>query len=147
MGFGYYNQNDVRKNTPLHKAAEHGLEEIVEIMLNEYSYLIDKNPKDSYGRTPLHLAAAAGHAKVCKMILAATGDKNPKNRIGHTPLHLAAENDHEEIMRMIGIEIENRNPENNRGVTPFSLARKHCFNKKGETDYAKLKELESLFQK
>ena len=60
---GNHNQGDIRKITPLHKAAEHGLEEIVQIILDG---VLDKNPKDSYGRTPLHYAAANGRKKICE---------------------------------------------------------------------------------
>ena len=71
----------------------------------------DKNPKDSYGRTPLHFAAANGHTYIWEMILAVAEDKNPKNRYGFTPLHLAAKGDHKDIVEILASKIKNKNSE------------------------------------
>ena len=42
----------------------------------------DKNPKDPFGKTPLHWAAGNGHKIICKMIMDEVEDKNPKDLFG-----------------------------------------------------------------
>ena len=38
--------------------------------------LIDKNPSNYYGATPLHYAAKEGHFQICKLILEKVLDKH-----------------------------------------------------------------------
>jgi ankyrin repeat protein len=45
---------------------------------------------DSTGATPLHVAAALGHANAVEMLLAGGADPNTADARGLTPLHLAA---------------------------------------------------------
>jgi ankyrin len=54
------------------------------------------------GVTPLHAAAAAGHAPALRLLLAAAG-ANPQaeNKLGLTPLHLAAGGNHVEAVRLL----------------------------------------------
>ena len=47
----------IRKITPLHDAASGGYLLAFQLMIDHRS---DKNPKDFYGRTPLHCAARIG---------------------------------------------------------------------------------------
>ena len=49
----------------------------------------DKNPKDNFGNTPLHFAAAVGRIGVCELILKNVDERNPKNNEGKTPLDFA----------------------------------------------------------
>ena len=52
--------------TQLHWAAANNYEEICEIIIDE---LVQKNPTDSQGLTPLHLALQNGHQNLCNMIM------------------------------------------------------------------------------
>ena len=59
--------------------------------------LVDKNPKDNEGCTPLHCAAQEGHLEVAEYIAGQIEDKNPVDESGDTPLSVATENGHLEI--------------------------------------------------
>ena len=39
-------------------------------------YLVDKNPKDKHGTTPLHFAAQKSHLEVCRLFLDNIKDTN-----------------------------------------------------------------------
>ena len=52
--------------TQLHWAAANNYEVICEILIDE---LVQKNPTDSQGLTPLHLALQNGHQDICNMIM------------------------------------------------------------------------------
>ena len=49
----------------------------------------EKNPKNLYAETPLHIAANNGHLDVYQYLIRNVEDKNPKNREGLTPLQYA----------------------------------------------------------
>ena len=72
--------------------------------------LVNKNPGDNSGYTPLHSAALTGCFNVCEFIMERLEDKNPPNNDGKTPLHLAAEKGHFNICKLfckkIPIDIE-----------------------------------------
>ena len=61
----------------------------------------EKNPKNSYGQTPLHYAALGGHVQAFLIIFNMVEDKNPKDSPKQTPLHIAAEKGYEEIVQII----------------------------------------------
>ena len=87
--------------------------------------IVDKNPKDNKGLTPLHYAAKKGHEEVCEVLIYAAKEKNPKDENGITPLHFAAENGHKEICSIILEEIEDKNPKSKKGNTPLHFAAKY----------------------
>ena len=90
----------------------------------------DKNPKNTIGVTPLHLAAHAthpnhdGHIKICELILAKIGpmNANPRDAEGKTPLHKAAATGKFVQFRLIFDIISNKNPKDNKGITPLDVA-------------------------
>ena len=63
--------------------------------------VVDKNPKDKNGWTPLHDAARFGFSAIFDMIFEIVDDKNPEDNFGRTPLNLAEERGHEDICRKI----------------------------------------------
>lgn len=91
----------------LHEAARDGNEEALRARLsgpqvkhNQYGWIIksdekaDKaavNAKNEQGNTPLHLAAAAGHAGIIRLLLEAGADKTLHNNADQSPADLAPE--------------------------------------------------------
>ena len=137
---------ELSRYTPLHKAAEKGLESVYELIVqdlfnhegqNKNWYTIwHMNPKDYEEITPLHLAAKNGHLSVCELIMEmikkypGNYDLNDlKEDENHdTPLHLASKNGHLEVCQLIISQIlktgGNVNPMNWYGMTPLYLAAK-----------------------
>ena len=84
--------------SPQHVAAEFGLLESLQYIIENNSYC---NPRNMFGYTPLHSAAKNGHIEVFQLIRENVIDKNPADSNGITPLVLAAQNGHSEICQMI----------------------------------------------
>ena len=61
------------------RAAKYGHEQFCKLIIDVVE---DKNPKDPFGKTPLHWAAGNGHKIICKMIMDEVEDKNPKDLFG-----------------------------------------------------------------
>jgi ankyrin repeat protein len=83
---------------PLHLACEHGGHNTVSLLLAlssspaspEDSPAVDPNVCGEFGKTPLHVAAKAGHTGACSLLLGAGADVEAKNHAGGTALHYAA---------------------------------------------------------
>ena len=77
----------------LHQAACKGNVSIYELLTEN---VLDANPTQSNGSTPLHLAALKGHIKVCELLLENIEDKMPFTNfcIDETPARIAIENNH-----------------------------------------------------
>lgn len=109
--------------TALHEAATQGLAEVVKRLLITVSS-IDVNLKDDNGRTPLALAASAGHEDVVKILTELEGiDINTQNVEGRTPLFLAVYGGHERVTKMLlehpGLDVNLRA---RYGLTPLLSA-------------------------
>ena len=74
------------KNTPLHVAAEKGLEHIIRRLLDED---IDINVQNKFGETPLHLSVMLGHHEITEFLLANHADSSIENSNGETPFDQA----------------------------------------------------------
>ena len=51
----------------MHDASFHRSEAFVKILLDN-DKILDKNPKDSHGQTPMHKAAAAGNNRIVQLV-------------------------------------------------------------------------------
>ena len=83
---------------------------------------VHKNPPNTDGVTPLHLAALNGHFETCAFIIKHVTNKNPQDKNGNTPLHGAAKRGHLQIYKLIMEYLVDKNPANNVGWTPLHVA-------------------------
>ena len=99
--------------TPLHTAAStvdstYSIKSFNRINVLKYimSNILDVNPKDNFGNTPLHYAACGGELHcygrlaVFKYIIENVAEKNPSNNDGKTPLDLACAQRDWEIVKI-----------------------------------------------
>ena len=95
----------------------------VDFKLNQkmLKYVTDKNPKNSYGITPLHKAAELGNLMKCELIIENTEEKNPAANNKITPLHIAAKEGHFSVCQLIIGNINNKSPLDSNGKRPLDL--------------------------
>ncbi|CAD5116909.1 DgyrCDS5752 [Dimorphilus gyrociliatus] len=85
--------------TPLHKAARKGNEEVVKFCLeSDYG---DVNARDNAGFTPLHESCLQGFVNITAMLLRHGADVNVASLDGLRPLRDAIESDKVEIVRLL----------------------------------------------
>ncbi|MBD9354546.1 ankyrin repeat domain-containing protein [Methylomonas albis] len=82
------NHRDIKSQTPLHYAANHGFLDIAELILNSGGSL---NIEDDYGNQPTWTAVfnARGNYEIVKCFLKFKPDISHKNRAGRSPLDFA----------------------------------------------------------
>ena len=95
--------------TPLHRAARRGYENLARLLLDRGA---DVNAKDMRG-TPLHYAAARGHEDVVALLIAKGADVNAENTRRCRPFDAAAANYHTRIVQLLldagaNLEVEGR---------------------------------------
>jgi ankyrin repeat protein len=114
-------QNFPKNSTGLHCAIMYGLDEAISLYPN---FDKDMEAKDSFGRTPLILAAKYGNMTSLEMLVkAGRFDINSKDTTGSTPLSLAAEmRDVKVFERLLSIDNVDVNSKDDDGVTPLSKA-------------------------
>jgi ankyrin repeat protein len=78
--------------------------------------------KDSRKRTPLHLAAAANHEAVVKVLCDQDANTNLTDSSVQTPLHLAAAANHGAVVKVLCDQGANTNRIDSRMQTPLHLA-------------------------
>ncbi|EXK79028.1 hypothetical protein FOQG_16321 [Fusarium oxysporum f. sp. raphani 54005] len=94
-----YSQAFPRAMTGLHLTAYFGSIEAVQALLQNG---VDPDPKDSYQRTPLWLAASEGHDSVVRVLIGTGRVSVNTMSIGrYTPLHIAGMNGHGSVVRLL----------------------------------------------
>lgn len=78
------------------------------------------------GNTPLHLAAANGHATCVRLLLEKGANLTSRNAVGETPLHVSAFNGHFHCMLLLLVEssdpASNSNIKDNNGLLKIQFA-------------------------
>ena len=87
-------------STILHCAAQYGLLDIVQVLINEYQF--DPHCVNDYGSTPLHHAVITGQLNTIKYLITEC-HCNPlsKNKYGYTPLDNANTNSHQDVIQYL----------------------------------------------
>ncbi|KAI1074797.1 hypothetical protein F5B20DRAFT_426973 [Whalleya microplaca] len=120
-GRRYYTEVPTRF-TPIHTASYFGLEDIVVSLLQQN---LDPNARDSYGRTPLWVAAQNGHGMVVETLLRTVGVEPDSKDLtfGATPLFKAAEAGYYKIVELL-LAQESVDPisKDKYGQTPLLVA-------------------------
>ncbi|RYP50236.1 hypothetical protein DL769_010976 [Monosporascus sp. CRB-8-3] len=93
-----YSQKFPKQTTGLHLVALFGLLDIINPLSNRGQ---SADTMDSYGRTPLSLAAANGREAIVKWLLDKRVDVDSKDKHDRTPLSFAAENGHEAVVQLL----------------------------------------------
>ncbi len=63
--------------------------------------VVDINVAGKDGRTPLHVAAAAGHLEACVLLSEAGGDAGRRDALGMNPVHYAARAGQAEVLGVL----------------------------------------------
>ena len=83
---------------------------------------INSPARNGLKAAPIQSAAAAGHAKIAKMLLEHRADPNVREQGGYTPLHAAAQNGDEGMIHTLLYGGADLNAKSNDGKTPLDLA-------------------------
>lgn len=81
-------RSDLNGSTVLHAAAHGGSEDVVQQLLKQTNASVDA--LDAFDETPLHVAARAGHAEICKLLVEQGAAYDAGNAQSLTPLLVAA---------------------------------------------------------
>jgi ankyrin repeat protein len=107
--------------TALHFAANEGRDDVVKELLTHKE--LEKEPKSSILRTPLHLAAIRGNTNIARMLIVHGSDPNTKDFDENTPLHFASEFGHFEcIIYLIKEANADSTIKNKYGYNPSDIA-------------------------
>jgi ankyrin repeat protein len=105
----------------LHLASFFGRTAVVRLLLDRH-VPVDRPSRNGMRVTPLHSAAAGGHAGIAALLLAAGADPNARQHGGWTPLHAAAQQGNATLVRSLLEHGADPAAENAEGLTPRDLA-------------------------
>jgi ankyrin repeat protein len=105
--------------TPLHRAAQHGLGKVAIILI---AYGAQVSARSSDGQTRLHVAACQGHQDVAELLLANGAEVDAKADDGRTSLCLAMRQGHQDVAELLLASKADVNLKNALGKTPLHFA-------------------------
>ncbi|XP_051912167.1 ankyrin repeat domain-containing protein 16 [Hippocampus zosterae] len=121
------------RRTPLHTAAMHGCEEVVDILLERCDYTPDN--KDSCGATPFMDAVRNGHISVARLLLAKhQASPTAVDTLGVQPVHQVAVTGQDEALRFLVRELH---VDVNQRATGLQLTSLHYAAKEGHVSTIK----------
>ncbi|XP_061770086.1 ankyrin repeat domain-containing protein 16 [Nerophis ophidion] len=121
------------RRTPLHTAAMHGCEEVVQILLERCGYTPDA--KDSCGVTPFMDAARNGHVSVARLLLTKhQASPTAADTLGAQTVHHVAVTGQEEALHFLVKEL---NVDVNQRATGMQLTALHYAAKEGHVSTIK----------
>lgn len=88
---------DLRLDTPLHKAVQSGLNDIVKLLLHQGAKLDARN---YLGETPLHVAAMRNHRELITTLVQAGANVNALDERRRTPLDYALNQDDPQVIAL-----------------------------------------------
>ncbi|XP_062598734.1 uncharacterized protein LOC134260163 [Saccostrea cucullata] len=106
-------------NSPLHRATERGLKDIVQLLLD---YNADINLATSESMSALHLATRLGNAEIVQLLLDCNADINLATSESMSALHLATRLGNAEITNILLRKGANTNLKNGDNETPLHFA-------------------------
>ena len=143
-------ERDDNGQTPLHRAAACGNNELVNLLLDygakrelrDYKKRIplhlaassrdletviallgpEKDVRDKDGQTPMHIAAGKGSSDIVKLLIDERADKEAQDSSGQTPLHVAAKSGETEVVRVLLRNGVSKGAKDVHGRTPLHLA-------------------------
>ena len=108
-------QENFRQMKPLHFAASSGFPEIFRYLHEKAE---DKNPKDCYGQTTLHLAALQDNSEFLEFLIGIHFyNVDVTDNDGNTPLHYATGNF--KIFEIVYKYAQDKQPRNHKGQSPL----------------------------
>ena len=125
--FKYINCQDklAYNRTPLHKAVNHKhihqkFEKVVQYLLDQGA---DVNAKDTFGRTPTHIAVLMGQSEIVKILVEKGARLDVKDVFGNNTLQCASKSGYTYIAKYLKEIMENPNPtfERNLGIVTKKL--------------------------
>jgi hypothetical protein len=90
----------------------------------ESDFIKNKNYKDFYNNSSLHIAVKQKSLELVKYLLSKNCDINDKNEDGETALHIACRSGNEDIIKLLLGKGADINIKNNDGKKPFELFKK-----------------------
>lgn len=105
---------------PLHQAAKTGDLAHVQSLITTPG--ININARDTFGKSPLHLAASNRRLNIIQALIIAGAHIDAQDNYGWTPLHEAADNGSLKTAKALIVAGANINAQENSGWTPAQMA-------------------------
>nr|PVC51219.1 serine/threonine-protein kinase ripk4 [Theileria orientalis] len=109
------------------------IEDVADAKLEKAGFKLDSSfidKRDSFDRTPLHLACYEGHAEAAKLLIKYGANVQSHAKNGMTCLHFASQKGHLEVIKLLHFAISNGHVE--CAIFLINKGARQKYNKKGE---------------